>query len=204
MMEHMNPECPLPATDREILLASHSPRRRQLMSMIVDGFSVVTLADVDESYPAGMPVVEVAPYLSRLKSEAYGDNLKPGQILITADTVVISDMHILGKPHDYDEAYDMLRCLSGREHEVMTGVTLSSVDRTETFAQTTRVIFGRLTDSQIHGYIKACKPYDKAGAYGIQEWIGAIGIESINGDYYNVMGLPVSLLYHKLKMFALL
>lgn len=193
--------CVLPATDARVLLASHSPRRRELMAMIVPEFETASLPDVEETYPDTLHVDDVAVYLSRLKAEAYRRLLRPGEIIVTADTVVIVDDTILGKPANRMEAIAMLMTLSGRQHRVMTGVTLTSTQRQESFAETTVVTFDTLTQARIVAYVDACRPTDKAGAYGIQEWIGAVGIKSINGDYYNVMGLPVNSLYHHLSHF---
>lgn len=195
----MTPQCPKTATDLHVLLASHSPRRRELMSLLVPAYDVVSLRDVDESYPADTQVDAVAQCLSLLKAESYRSELRKGEVLVTADTVVIIDNCILGKPDGRREAIEMIKRLSGRTHRVMTGVTLTTIDSVDSFSETTLVTFGELTDGEIEAYVDICKPYDKAGAYGIQEWIGAIGIAAIDGDYYNVMGLPVHALYRRLK-----
>lgn len=186
-----------------IILASGSPRRRELLKMIVPDFTIASGKDVDETYPAELSAEDVPVYLSQLKSMPYKEELQDGDILITADTVVILDNDILGKPHSRDEAIDMLRRMRDRTHVVVTGVTLTTTSRTESFSQRTEVDFDRLTDTEIEYYIDNYKPYDKAGAYGIQEWIGAAAIIGIRGSFYNVMGLPVHALYLKLKEFGI-
>lgn len=194
-----SPTPPAITTDR-ILLASNSPRRRELLAMIVPQFDIAPARAIDEIYPADLPAAEVAPYLSRLKAGAYSDMLVPHETIITADTVVIApDGSLLGKPRDRREAVGMLRSLSDATHSVVTGVTLTSARRTVTFADTTEVTFAALSDSEIEAYVDRYHPFDKAGAYGIQEWIGCIGIERINGCFYNVMGLPLHALYRRLR-----
>lgn len=183
----------------KILLASNSPRRRELLAALSDDVTIAPSREVDESYPATLTPDEVAPYLSALKSEAYKDLAESDTILVTADTVVICDGRILGKPADRDEAIAMLTLLSGRSHHVVTGVTLRRGDKSVTFAESTEVVFSQLNPADIEHYVDRYRPYDKAGAYGIQEWIGYVGIESIRGDYYNVMGLPLNRLYQALK-----
>lgn len=148
-----------------------------------------------------MPPEEVAGYLSRLKSNAYPEPLKDGDILLTADTTVLADDRILGKPADEADAEAMLRMLSGRSHTVVTGVTLRSTEQTRTFSAESRVRFRTLGDDEIEYYVRSFRPLDKAGAYGIQEWIGYVGIESIEGSFYNVMGLPLQRLYVELLDF---
>ncbi len=192
---------PLRNSNTKILLASGSPRRRELLAMIAPGFAVAPGRDVDESYPADMPAEKVAGYLSKVKADAYIDLLADDEIIITADTVVIIDGRILGKPAGRDDAVAMLRSLSGRRHKVVTGVTVTARDRSVSFDETTIVEFAPLSDDEIDAYVDTFRPYDKAGAYGIQEWIGAVGIKGIQGCYYNVMGLPVHTLYHRLKEF---
>lgn len=192
---------PLRNSNTKILLASGSPRRRELLAMIAPGFAVAPGRDVDESYPADMPAEKVAGYLSKVKADAYIDLLADDEIIITADTVVIIDGRILGKPAGRDDAVAMLRSLSGRRHKVVTGVTVTARDRSVSFDETTVVEFAPLSDDEIDTYVDTFRPYDKAGAYGIQEWIGAVGIKGIQGCYYNVMGLPVHTLYHRLKEF---
>ncbi len=189
-------------TNKRILLASNSPRRRELIGMIVPQYHTLVTRKIDESYPQDMPTEAVAPYLSRVKANAYRDIIDDGDVLITADTIVIVNGEILGKPHSIAEASIMLRTLSGNTHRVMTGVTLMSINKSITFAETTEVTFGTLSSNEINEYIKQYNPLDKAGSYGIQEWIGAVGIKSINGCFYNVMGLPLHTLYQHLKSFV--
>lgn len=192
-------KCLIPSpVEGRVILASHSPRRRELLAMIVPQYELAALMDVDESYPATMPAEQVPEFLSRVKSEAYMGNLLPGDVLITADTVVIVDNQILGKPRDFNHAKQILQMLSGRTHLVVTGVTLRTLARSMSFSSTTKVSFAPLSDREIEDYITAYKPFDKAGAYGIQEWIGAVAISSIQGSFYNVMGLPVHALYRHL------
>lgn len=188
-------------TSRRVLLASQSPRRRQLLGMIVPSFEIVNI-DTDEVYSSSLTAIEVPAYLSLLKSQAYHRNLKSDELLITADTVVIHNGEILGKPRDEAEAFRMLSSLASDEHMVVTGVTLAIAGRRETFAETTYVRFGALSDRQIRNYIRTFAPFDKAGAYGIQEWIGAVAIEGIRGCFYNVMGLPLHTLYRHILDFA--
>jgi septum formation protein len=184
-----------------IILASASPRRKELLSKLDIGFTVKTLYDVDESFPASLPVVQVPQYISRKKADAYRQEMQENDMVITADTVVAVGRRILGKPKSAEEARVMLKLLSDRYHRVVTGVTIMTTKRTETFATVSRVRFTRLNDEEIDYYISKYKPFDKAGAYGIQEWIGMVGITELNGSYFNVMGLPVQRLYAKLKEF---
>lgn len=186
---------------RRILLASASPRRQELLAMLDIDFSRPVPIEVDETYPRELEAHQVPEYLSRLKADAYRPTLHPADILITADTVVIVDEAVLGKPHDKADARDMLKQLSGRTHRVVTGVTIADTQHIHTFSVTTAVTFASLTDSEIDYYVDRYSPLDKAGAYGIQEWIGAIGITGIDGSYYNVMGLPVRRVYQALKEF---
>ncbi|MDE7473911.1 MAG: Maf-like protein [Muribaculaceae bacterium] len=187
---------------KRLLLASASPRRRELLSSLDSDVEIVKLKEVDENYPASLPALEVAHYVACLKRDAYKTSqLADNEILVTADTVVVLDGKVLGKPHSTAEAYSMLRDMSGKTHTVVTGVTLSSNTKTVSFATTTEVTFDNLTDDQINYYIDKYAPMDKAGAYGIQEWIGYIGIKGINGCYYNVMGLPLHDLYQHLLQF---
>jgi len=188
---------------KQIILASNSPRRRELLHTILPEFTVAKPREVKEIYPSDIKAEDVAPYLSALKAAAYADILSNDNLLITADTVVICNGDILGKPADKPEAEAMLQLLSGRKHTVVTGVTLSSIagKRTDTFAEHTAVKFARLSLGEIHEYVTRFRPMDKAGAYGIQEWIGAAGIERIEGCFYNVMGLPLHTLYRHLSDF---
>lgn len=173
----------------KIILASQSPRRKQLMELAEFEFDVL-IADVDETNPPGMPGEEVPEFLAKKKADAVA-HLVSDAIVIAADTVVLLDHHILGKPKDAAHAMEILQQLSGRIHKVVTGVCIRKNEREIAFSTTTEVHFRPLTDEQIEHYISHYKPFDKAGAYAIQEWIGVIGIEKINGDYYNVMGLPI-------------
>lgn len=183
---------------RHLYLASASPRRRQLMSNLGCEVKLIEPRDVDESFPSDISVEEAPVYISRKKAEAYCDVITPDMIVVTADTVVIADNKLLGKPHSTDEAIKMLETLSGKRHKVITGVTLTTSGRLQSFKTVTEVDFDTLTADEIEYYINEFKPLDKAGAYGIQEWIGYIGIKGIIGDYYNVMGLPVHDLYKHL------
>ena len=182
-----------------IILASNSPRRKELLAGLGMPFEVRVLQDIDESYPEDMPVSEVALYIASKKANAYRAVLASDELIITADTVVIVDDEILGKPIDEADAVRMLRMISGRTHQVTTGVCLLSVERESHFDVTTDVTFKQLSDDEIRYYVKTYKPFDKAGAYGIQEWIGYIGVTSLHGSYYNVMGLPVQRIYQELS-----
>lgn len=178
-----------------------SPRRRQLLEMLDLPFTLASRIDVDETYPEMLSPREVPLYLSQLKAKAYRKLMKPNDLYITADTVVILDNKVLGKPADNDEAVRMLEALSGKTHEVVTGVTLSTIERMESFSALTEVEFASIPGDEIRTYVAKYHPLDKAGAYGIQEWIGAIGIRGIKGSFYNVMGLPVHRLWEALKAF---
>lgn len=173
----------------KIILASQSPRRKQLMEMAELQFEVL-IADVDETPPAGMPGKELPVYLAKKKADAIRHKAQ-GAIVIAADTVVLLDDDILNKPTDSANAIDMLSRLAGRMHTVVTGVCIRRDEQERAFSITTEVYFRNLSKEQITHYVANYKPYDKAGAYAIQEWIGVTGIEKINGDYYNVMGLPI-------------
>lgn len=184
-----------------LILASQSPRRRQLLAEAGIDYTLAPKFDCDEVYPDELPAEQVAEYLSQLKSEAYPEVLGDNDILLTADTVVVSDRRIMGKPASAQEAVEMIRSLSGKEHEVITGVTLRSAERINSFSSHSKVRFRALTDEEIEYYVKTYAPMDKAGAYGIQEWIGYVGIEGIDGSFFNVMGLPVQRLYCELDSF---
>lgn len=187
---------------KRLLLASASPRRRELLSSLDSDVEIVELKNVDESYPESLPALEVAHYVACIKRDAYDTSrLNDNEILVTADTVVVLDGKVLGKPHDAAEARHMLHDMSGKTHTVVTGVTLSSNAKSVSFATQTEVTFDKLTDEQIDYYVDKYAPMDKAGAYGIQEWIGYVGISGINGCYYNVMGLPLHDLYNHLLHF---
>jgi septum formation protein len=183
----------------DVVLGSNSPRRRELLNDMGVTFRVEAIKGIDETYPASLPVEEIPVYLARIKTD--GHPLKENELLITADTVVVLDDAVLGKPDGEDDARRMLRALSGRAHRVISGVCVTTVERSESFADTSIVHFAELTDDEIDYYINHYRPFDKAGAYGIQEWIGNIGISGINGDFYNVMGLPTRKLYQLLKTF---
>ena len=185
-----------------LILASQSPRRRQLLSDAGIEFTLAERFECDETFPEDMPAENVAEYLSVLKSEAYPQPLNEGDILLTADTVVVACGKILGKPADRDEAIEMIAMLSGREHEVITGCTLRSLACRRSFSVRSKVHFRKLDREEIEYYIDHYRPYDKAGAYGIQEWIGYVGIEGIVGSFYNVMGLPVQRVYNELNEFV--
>ena len=182
-------------------LASASPRRRELLKGLDIDFTVEPGKDEKEAYSEGMPHTEIPEFLARHKSESFHRELVPHEVLITADTLVFLDEKILGKPHSSEEAHQMLRALSGRTHTVTTGMALRTRERIHTFSDTTEVDFRPLADSEIDYYIKTYRPFDKAGAYGIQEWIGYTGITAIRGSYFNVMGLPVQRLYTELCNF---
>lgn len=187
--------------NKKIILASGSPRRKELLKGLELEFTVKSL-DVDETVPEEVPAAYVAAYLSKLKAESYPNPLEAGEILITADTVVIENGHILGKPQSEQEAFDMLKSLSGATHTVMTAVTLMDQKRRVTLEDEAQVTFRFLDEEEIWHYIRKYQPYDKAGAYGIQEWIGFMGVSSIQGSYFTVMGLPVHLVYEQLKKWA--
>ena len=186
----------------KIILASNSPRRRELLSGLGFDYEVRTLQGLDESYPEGLSMEEIPQYISRKKAAAY--TLGEDELLITADTIVWLDGEVLGKPVDEEDAKQMLRKLSGKTHQVVTGVTLSWSDQQHSFASVSQVTFAQLTDEEIDYSVTHYHPLDKAGAYGIQEWIGYIGVTSIEGSYFNVMGLPVQRLYTEMKKLNLL
>lgn len=177
-----------------VILGSGSPRRKELLAMLDIDFEVRSAGDVDESYPADLPAEEVPLYLARKKSNAFLSGLRENELVITADTVVICDNHVLGKPGDSEEAFRMLKMLSGRKHAVVTGITVATREIQISDTAITEVEFAPLSDDTIKEYIGRYRPLDKAGAYGIQEWIGAVAVKGINGSFYNVMGLPLHLL----------
>ena len=181
-----------------VVLASNSPRRKELLGNLGIPFDVRTLPGIDESYPPGLSGEMVAMHIVSKKAAAYQATMAPDELVITADTIVCVDEQVLGKPADADEARTMLRLLSGRQHHVVTAVGITKAERTHTFAVTTEVNFACLSDEVIDHYIDVYRPYDKAGAYGIQEWIGHVGVTSINGSFFNVMGLPVQRLFQEL------
>lgn len=182
----------------KLILASNSPRRKELLAGLGVPFEVRVLQDIDEHYPENLPVNEVARYIAKEKADAYRRIVAADELIITADTVVIVGDEILGKPMDEADAVRMLRLLSGRTHQVTTGVCLLTAEKERCFDVTTDVTFKTLTDEEIHYYVNCYRPFDKAGAYGIQEWIGYIGVTGLNGSYYNVMGLPVQRIYQEL------
>ncbi len=184
-----------------LLLASQSPRRRELMTGCGLPYELAPKYDCEEIYPEDLPAEEVPLYLSRLKSETYPAPLAPNDILLTADTVVVLDNEVLGKPHGRDDALRMLGRLSGRRHTVVSGVTLRTAQRMHSFEVRTSVWFRTLTTEEIEHYIDTYRPFDKAGSYGIQEWVGYAAIERIEGSFYNVMGLPIQKVYTELDKF---
>ena len=185
----------------KIVLASNSPRRKELLSGLDVDFEVRVLAGIDESYPASLPTMQIAEYISKKKAAAYRETMAVDELVITADTVVILGDEVMGKPKDDAEACRMLRELSGQTHQVITGVTLTTMERQISFSVKTDVTFKELTNEEIHYYVEKYHPMDKAGAYGIQEWIGHIGVTGLRGSFYNVMGLPIQRIYEALKMF---
>ncbi len=182
------------------ILASQSPRRQQLLHSLGIEFTVRT-KDVEEVWPDDLETEKIPVYLAELKAQAFKDDLKDNELLITADTVVCLGKEVLGKPGSFDEACEMLQRLSGKEHQVITSVCLTSAHKQESFYSVTNVEFKTLTREEIEHYVTNFKPYDKAGAYGIQEWIGSIGITHIEGSFYNVMGLPIQKLYEYIQSF---
>ncbi len=183
----------------KFILASNSPRRKELLGALEIEFEVRTLDGIDETFPQGLTMTGIPEHISNQKAAAYA--LAEDELLIAADTIVYLDGEVLGKPANAKEACTMLEKLSGRTHEVITGVTLRTLERTRTFSCVTEVTFAELTKEQIQYYVNNYAPFDKAGAYGIQEWIGCVGVTSINGSYYNVMGLPVQRLNQELNSF---
>ena len=183
----------------KVILASNSPRRKELLGGLGIGYEVKTMPDIDESYPDGLSMEEVPVYIARSKADAYRPLMQPDELIITADTIVWLDGVVMGKPKDEEEACDMLRRLSGQTHQVITGVCLTTADAQKSFATVTDVTFCRLSEEEIAYYVEHYRPMDKAGSYGIQEWIGFVGVESISGSYFNVMGLPIQRLYTELK-----
>ena len=184
-----------------LILASNSPRRRQLLGDCGLEFTLAQKYEVEEIYPADMEAERVPEYLAGLKSDGYPELLSEGDVLITADTVVILGDRILGKPADREEAVEMIRALSGKSHTVVTGVVLRSATDRQSFSAHSKVTFRELRDEEIEYYVSNYKPMDKAGAYGIQEWIGYVAVEHIEGSFYNVIGLPVQRLYVELEKF---
>ena len=183
----------------KIILASNSPRRKELLSGLGVDYEVKTLPDVDESYPDGLSGEEIAKHIARGKAEAYRSLIQADELVITADTIVWLDGTVMGKPKDEEEAKDMLMRLSGKTHQVITGVCLTTASTQKTFATVTDVTFATLTDEEVDYYVTRYQPMDKAGSYGVQVGIGFVGVENLSGSYFNVMGLPIQRLYTELK-----
>ncbi len=181
-----------------IILASNSPRRRELLGGLGINYEVKVLPDIEENYPAELPVAQIAEYIAREKADAYRQLMAANDLIITADTIVVVGEEVMGKPVDAADAQRMLHKLSGRAHQVITGVCLTTIDKQRVFSVTTDVTFKSLSDEEIDYYIRTYRPFDKAGAYGIQEWIGYVGVTGLNGSYFNVMGLPVQRIYNEL------
>lgn len=186
----------------KLILASNSPRRKELLAGLNLDFEVKVIPGIDENYPADMPTENIARYLAELKAKPYEGIVADREIVITADTVVIVNSHVLGKPKDAAQARAMLKELSGRTHEVATGVCFTSQKRKHSFSVSTKVTFGTLSSEEIDYYIDRYRPFDKAGAYGIQEWIGYVGVTRLEGSYFNVMGLPVQRIWTELQRFV--
>lgn len=182
----------------KVILASGSPRRRELMAGLGVNYEVRILPDVDESYPDTLQGEEIPLYIAKEKADAYIPMMQPDELIITADTIVWLEGKVLGKPRDREDALQMLRTMSGRTHKVFTGVCITTTDWQRSFTAQTEVRFATLSEDEIIYYVDNFKPMDKAGAYGVQEWIGFIGVENISGSYYNIMGLPVQKLYREL------
>lgn len=183
----------------KVILASNSPRRKELLAGLGVDYEVRTLPDVDESYPETLQGADIPLYIAKEKADAYVAMMQPGELMITADTIVWLDGKVLGKPRDREDALQMLRTMSGRTHEVFTGVCITTTDWQRSFTAQTEVRFATLSEEEIAYYVDNFQPMDKAGAYGVQEWIGFIGVENISGSYYNIMGLPVQRIYNELK-----
>ena len=181
----------------KLILASNSPRRKELLSGLNKSITIRVKNDIDESYPSTLSALDVPEYLSKKKASNY--EVADDEILITADTLVMVNNIILGKPKDEKEAFDMLRLLSNKTHTVATGVCLKTFNKSISFTDVTEVCFKELSDEEINYYVSQFKPFDKAGSYGIQEWIGYIGITSIKGSYFNVMGLPLHRVYENIQ-----
>lgn len=187
--------------DYHIILASNSPRRRELLRGLDLAFDVRVLPDIAENFPETIEPKDVTEYISKVKANAYLDTITEKELVLTADTVVIIDREILGKPHDAGQAKAMLHKISGRKHQVVTGVCLTTKERQHSFSVSTDVTFKELSDAEINYYVETYEPFDKAGAYGIQEWIGYVGVTSLEGSYFNVMGLPVQRIWTELNKF---
>lgn len=182
-----------------IILASNSPRRRELLGGLGLDYEVRVLPDIAESYPSDLSVEQIAEYIAREKADAYRKLMAPNDLIITADTIVVVDGEVMGKPVDADDARRMLNSLSAKTHQVITGVCLLTATKQRLFSVVTDVTFKQLSNEEIDYYIEHYRPFDKAGAYGIQEWIGYVGVTAIKGSYFNVMGLPVQRIYDELQ-----
>ena len=185
--------------NRKIILASNSPRRKELLAGLDVQFEVRIIKGIDESYPAILPTTEIAEYIAQKKAAAYRETMADDELVITADTIVVLGDEVLGKPKDAADARRMLHELSGKTHQVITGVVLTTKEQQKHFSVVSNVTFKELADSEIDYYVDTYKPMDKAGAYGIQEWIGYVGVTRLEGSYFNVMGLPVQRIYEALK-----
>ena len=183
----------------KVILASNSPRRKELLSGLGIEYIVKTMPDIDESFPTTLIGEDIPAYIAGEKANAYKAIMATDELVITADTIVWINNEVLGKPIDKEDAKEMLRKLSGHSHQVITGVCLTTTEWQKSFTATTDVTFAKLTEEEIDYYVEKYAPLDKAGAYGVQEWIGFIGVESISGSYFNVMGLPIQRLYGELK-----
>ena len=186
----------------KIILASNSPRRKELLAGLDVDFEVRIIKGIDESYPITLPTTEIAEYIAQKKAAAYRETMAADELIITADTIVVLNDEVLGKPKDAVDAHRMLHALSGKTHQVVTGVVLTTKGQQEHFSVVSNVTFKELTDDEINDYVETYKPMDKAGAYGIQEWIGYVGVTRLEGSYFNVMGLPVQRIYEALRRFA--
>lgn len=184
----------------KIYLASNSPRRRELLAGLDIDFEVKVLEGIDESYPQDLPVGKVAEYISKTKANAYMNVIGDDELVITADTIVVLHDKVMGKPEGREEAFNMLKTLSGKTHQVITGVCLTTKTQQRVTSVVSEVTFKELADEEINYYVDHYQPYDKAGAYGIQEWIGYIGVTGLKGSYFNVMGLPVQRIYQELRL----
>ncbi len=180
----------------KIILSSNSPRRKELLAGLDVDFEVKVIPNINESYPDNLSAHEIPKYIAVEKAAAY--NISDSELVITADTVVVLNNIVLGKPKDAQEAIEMLRMLSGNTHEVITGVCLTTATKQNSFSVSTEVTFKKISEDEINYYVSKYHPFDKAGAYGIQEWIGYIGVTSIKGSYFNVMGLPVQRIYDEI------
>ena len=188
---------------KKIILASNSPRRKELLAGLDVQFEVRIIPGIDESYPDTQPTMEIAEYIAQKKAKAYRETMADDELIITADTIVVLDDKVLGKPKDAEEARCMLHALSGKTHQVVTGVVLTTKEQQKHFSVVSNVTFKTLSDNEIDYYVDTYKPMDKPGAYGIQEWIGYVGVTRLEGSYFNVMGLPVQRIYEAMKEFSI-